>query len=145
MIGVALGGGLTFLTQRVTQRAAERAEERRQRSALAEARRAEQIQTLTQFIRFTYEATGVAFARPPTWETGDDWYRTARPAMDGLRIAEDSIKLLCHPSLHAPATAYSRALNHVVWQEHGETTVAEYLEPFKAEFLAAARASLMTS
>ncbi|MEV8411566.1 hypothetical protein AB0R12_39350, partial [Streptomyces niveus] len=30
---------------------------------------------------------GVAHARPPRWEVGDDWYVTARPAMDGLRIA----------------------------------------------------------
>ncbi|WP_369175854.1 hypothetical protein [Streptomyces mutabilis] len=62
--------------------------------------------------------------------------------MDGLRIAENGVQLLCAPDLHAPATAYTRALNQVVWQEGDGTSVAELLEPFKAEFLAVARRSL---
>ena len=61
---------------------------------------------------------------------------------DGLRIAEKGVELLCAPGLHAPATAYARALNQAVWQERGEESLAERLEPFKAGFLAAARLSL---
>ncbi|MDN3254191.1 hypothetical protein ACFW4O_00450 [Streptomyces mutabilis] len=142
MVGVAVGGGLTYLTQLTTQRAADRAEEQRRTAALAEERRAERIRTVLEFVRFALEAEGVAHARPLQWEVGDEWYRTARPAMDGLRIAENGVQLLCAPDLHAPATAYTRALNQAVWQEGDGTSVAELLEPFKAEFLAVARRSL---
>lgn len=62
--------------------------------------------------------------------------------MDGLRIAEKSVELLCAPGLHSPATAYARALNQAVWQERDEATLAERLEPFKAGFLNAARRGL---
>ncbi|WP_328833086.1 hypothetical protein OHT77_39130 [Streptomyces sp. NBC_00252] len=62
--------------------------------------------------------------------------------MDGLRIAEHGIGLLCAPRLHAPATAYARALNQAVWQERAGESPADHLEPFKAEFLGAARRSL---
>lgn len=62
--------------------------------------------------------------------------------MDGLRIAEKSIELLCAPDLHPPTTRYARALNQAVRQERDEGSLAERLEPFKAEFLAAARRGL---
>ncbi|AEM80144.1 hypothetical protein Strvi_0356 [Streptomyces violaceusniger Tu 4113] len=142
MVGVAVGGALTYLTQRATQRGADRAEEHRRAAALAEERRAEQIRTVLEFIRFALEAEGVAHARPPAWEVGDEWYRTARPAIDGLRIAENGVHLLCAPGLHTPTTAYARALNQAVWQEHGEASLAERLEPVKVKFLAVARRSL---
>ncbi|GAB2808427.1 hypothetical protein [Streptomyces daliensis] len=97
------------------------------------------------FIRSGLEAEGVAHARharPLQWEVGDEWHRTARPAMDGLRIAESGVQPLCAPALHAPATACARALNQAVWQEGDGTSLAERLEPFRAEFLAVARRTL---
>ncbi|WP_411079958.1 hypothetical protein [Streptomyces sp. cmx-18-6] len=139
---MTVGGALTYLTQRTTQRAAERAEERRRAATLAEERRAERIRTVLEYVRFALEAEGVAHARPARWEVGDEWYRTARPAVDGLRIAENGVQLLCAPDLHTPTTAYARALNQAVWEEHAETSVAERLEPFKADFLAVARSTL---
>lgn len=146
MVGVIVGGGLTFMTQRMTQRATERGEERKRQAAWAEARRNEQIQALMEFIRFAHEAEGVAHARPVSWQVGDDWYRTARPAMDGLRVAEKSVELLCELSLGAPTAGYGRALNQAVWhQEHDATPISGRLEPFKTAFLAAARRSLGTS
>ncbi|WP_329055195.1 hypothetical protein OG738_17475 [Amycolatopsis sp. NBC_01488] len=145
MIGVVVGGGLTFATQRTTQRAVERVEERKQRAALQEARRTEQIRALLEFIRFAHEAEGVAHARPPSWDVGDDWYRTARPAMDGLRVAEKSVELLCTASLRAPTARYGRALNQAVWQERADMPIGEQLEPFRSAFLSAARLSLGTT
>jgi hypothetical protein len=142
MVGVGVGGAVTYLTQRTTQWTADRAEERRRAAARAEERRAEQIRTVPEFIRCALEAEGVAHARPPQWDVGDDWYRTARPAMDGLRIAEKSVELLCAPDLHPPTTAYARALNQAVWHERGEESLAGQLEPFKADFLAVARHGL---
>ncbi|MGR3874377.1 hypothetical protein ACUXZZ_38205 [Streptomyces graminifolii] len=81
----------------------------------------------------------MAHARPSRWEVGDEWYATTRPAMDGLRMAEHGIGLLCAPRLHAPATACARALNQAVWQERAGESLADHLEPFKAEFAAARR------
>lgn len=142
MTGVAVGGALTYPTQRTTQRAADRAEEWRRATTPAEERRAEQIRTVPESIRFALEAEGVAPARPPRWEVRDEWYVTARPAMDGLRIAEKGVELLCAPRLRAPASAYARALDQAVWQERDGVSPAERLEPFKAEFPAVARSSL---
>ncbi len=62
--------------------------------------------------------------------------------MDGLRIAENGVQLLCASGLQAPTTAYAHALNQAVWQEGDGAGLAERLEPFKAEFLAVARRSL---
>jgi hypothetical protein len=62
--------------------------------------------------------------------------------MDGLRITENGIRLLCASPLHAPATAYSHALNQAVWQDGNGSSLAERLDPIKAEFLAVARGSL---
>jgi hypothetical protein len=62
--------------------------------------------------------------------------------VDGLRIAGNGVQLLCAPGLHAPATAYARALNQAVRQESDGAGLAERLEPCKAEFLAAARRGL---
>jgi hypothetical protein len=130
------------VTQRTTQRAAARVEERKQRGALEEARRTEQVRALLEFLGFAHEAEGVAHARPPSWDVGDDWYRTARPAMDGLRVAEKSVELLCAASLRAPTASYGRALNQAVWQERADMPIGEQLEPFRAAFLSAARQSL---
>ena len=142
LVGVLLGGGLTFLTQRTTARVAERTEERRRASALTETRRTEQIQSMTDFLRFALQAEGIAHARPEAWAVGDEWYRGARSAMDGLRVTEKAVELLCVESLAAPASAYVRALNEAVWQQRDQTPLGEVLEPFKAAFLAVARRSL---
>ena len=141
MAGVALGGALAYPTQRTTQRTADRAEEQRRAAALVEERRAERIRTVLEFIRCAPEVEGVAHARPSRWEVGDEWYLAARPAMDGLRIAEKGVELLCAPSQHAPTNAYARAPNQAVRQERDEGSLADRLEPFKAEFLAVARRS----
>lgn len=142
MVGLILGGVLTFITQQTMQRATERTEKRKRAEERAEARRTEQIQTLMEFIRFAHEAEGVAHARPGSWELDDAWYQTARRAMDGLRVAEKSVELLCHVSLLAPTASYERALNLAVWQKRDDIPLGERLEPFKSAFLTAARYSL---
>jgi hypothetical protein len=144
MVGVLLGGGLTFATQRATQRAVERAEERKRATELAEARRTEQVQALMAFTRFALEAEGAAHARPPVWTVGDAWYATARPAVDGLRVAELNVEMLCDKALAGPAARYTRALNQAVWQDRqpDEVSIGDRLDPLKAEFLAVARRTL---
>jgi hypothetical protein len=65
--------------------------------------------------------------------------------MDGLRVAEKSVELLCDTSLQAPTTSYARALNQAVWQDRDDLPIGEQLEPFKSAFLFAARLSLGTT
>jgi hypothetical protein len=137
MIGVFLGGGLTYLTQRAAQRAVDRS----RKADLAEARRAEQIRVIIEFIRFAHEAEGVAHARPESWGRGDDWYQTARPAIDGLRIAQQSVDLLCPKVLGEPARTYQHALNQAVWADRTEP-LGDRLTPVRTTFMIAARESL---
>ncbi|MEV1035520.1 hypothetical protein AB0J01_02440 [Streptomyces sp. NPDC050204] len=146
LTGVALGGGLTALSQRVTQRSAERAEERRLRTATGEARRAEQLHAIKEFIACAQEAERAAYNRPDAW--GDDdhgWSGSAGATMTKLWVAERYLVLLCDPDLHSSVHAYVRALNQAVWREIGDTEVNEHLEEHKAAFMTAARASLSSS
>ncbi|QHC22672.1 hypothetical protein [Streptomyces sp. GS7] len=143
LTGVVLGGGLTALTQRATQQAAERTEQRREARATAEARRAEQLQAIKDFIACAQEAERAAYSRPDPW--GDDeggWMSRTQATMTNLWTAERTLMLLCDAVLHAPVHAYGRALNAAVWREIGDTEVNEHLEEHKAAFMAAARLSL---
>ncbi|MFD0343454.1 hypothetical protein ACFVH0_33070 [Streptomyces sp. NPDC127117] len=142
LTGVALGGGLTALSQQFTQRSAERAEERRLKAATGEARRAEQLHAIKEFIACAQEAERAAYNRPDAWGGDDDWNGSAGATMTTLWVAERHLVLLCDPDLHAAVHAYGRALNQAVWREIGDTEVNEHLEQHKAAFMTAARASL---
>jgi hypothetical protein len=63
LIGVALGGALSFLVQHTTQRSAERAEQRRQAHEVTESRRAERLARLERFVEVAayLEANRLAF------------------------------------------------------------------------------------
>ncbi|WP_406382471.1 hypothetical protein [Streptomyces sp. NBC_01618] len=142
LTGVALGGGLTAFSQRATQRSAERSEEQRRRAATDEARRAEQLQAIKEFIACAQEAERAAYSRPESWSGDDGWSGPAAATMTMLWVAERHLVLLCDPDLHAPVHAYGRALNQAVWREIGDTEVNEHLEEHKTAFMTAARASL---
>ncbi|WP_327268883.1 hypothetical protein OG233_14740 [Streptomyces sp. NBC_01218] len=143
LTGVALGGGLTTLSQRATQRSAERAEERRLKTATGEARRAEQLQAIKEFIACAQEAERAAYRRPEPWGGDDDgWSGSASAAMTALWIAERHLVLLCDPGLHGPVHTYARALNQAVWREIGDIEVNEHVEEHKTAFMTAARAGL---
>ncbi|MFD7860737.1 hypothetical protein [Streptomyces sp. NPDC059783] len=142
LAGVALGGGLTAFSQRAVQRSAERAEERRLATATGEARRAEQLQAVKDFLVCVQEAERRAYSRPENWGDDETWYKATSDAMTALWIAERHLALLCDPLLHAPTQAYARALNQAVWREIGDTEVNEHVDPHKTAFMTAARASL---
>lgn len=142
LVGVALGGGLTALSQRATQRSAERLEQGRQASATSEARRAERLQAIKDFIACAQDAERTAYNRPEAWGDDDDWTGTASAAMTRLWIAERHLVLVGSTRLHAPVHSYGRALNQAVWREIGDVEVNEHLEEQKQAFMSAARASL---
>lgn len=143
LAGVVLGGGLTAFTQRATQKSAERVERGRQAIATTEARRAEQVQAIKDFIACAQEAERAAYSRPRPWGDDEDgWMTRTRTTMAKLWIAERTLVLLCPPVLHTPVHNYGRALNQAVWREIGATEVNEHLEEHKTSFMTAARASL---
>ncbi|WP_330294318.1 hypothetical protein [Streptomyces sp. NBC_00503] len=142
LAGVALGGSLTALSQRATQRSAERLEERRQAAATGEARRAEQMTAIKDFIACAQDAERAAYSRPEEWGDDEAWNSAASAAMTKLWIAERHLVLLSDAGLHAPAHRYGRALNQAVWREIGDIEVNEHLEEHKIAFMTAARASL---
>ena len=62
LIGVVLGGGMSDLAQLTTGSQAARSEDRRQALRLAEARRAERLSALREFIQLTQQGIRLAEA-----------------------------------------------------------------------------------
>jgi hypothetical protein len=140
--GVLLGGGLSFLVQSSAQRSADRAAERRQGHELTEARRAERLGHLQQFVELAAAAERSAFTRPGAWaETEDDpwWFRT-QDVMNRLWIAERMIRVVFPLPVHDAARAYFLDLNRAVWEglPAGEN-LRDFLEAHRLAFLDAGR------
>src|SRR3954462_8575197 len=89
MIGVVLGGGLSYLTQLTTQRQANRNEDLRQNKGLAGARRAEQLALLRQFIEISQRAERLAEDR----DGSSEWKTAAKNVMDDLWACERVIHI----------------------------------------------------
>jgi hypothetical protein len=138
LVGVVLGGGLSFLGQASAQRRADRGDQRRLDNERGEARRGERLELLRQFIRFAQQAEAAAEARDDTPE----WKTAAQDILDELWVCERMIHILFTSDLHELARDYVRALNHVLWQEPAEGRLWEYLRGPKVAFLDAARGEL---
>ncbi len=138
LAGVLLGGGLSYLVQTSVQRRNERTEQRRLAAERGDARRAEQLDLLRQFIRVAQQAERAAEDRKktPSWKSG------ALDVVDELWVCERMIHVLFASSLHSLARAYVKALDHVLWQEPGDGSPWDYLRGPKVAFLDAARAEL---
>lgn len=138
LVGVVLGGGLSYLVQASVQRRADRGEQRRQDNERAEARREERLELLRQFIRIAQQAERAAEDRDntPAWKT------SALNIVDELWVCERMIHILFVSSLHDLARAYVRALDHVLWQDPAEVSLWDYLQGPKVAFLGAARDEL---
>jgi hypothetical protein len=141
--GVVVGGLLSYLIQARTQRSAELAEQRRERTALAETRRAERIARLERFVEVAARAERCAFTRPTVdLHTDQEWLTGTQAAMDSLWVAERMIRLQFPQRVHEAARAYFLDLNRVVWQGLESGDVRDYLEHNRAAFLDAARAEI---
>ena len=138
LIGVGLGGGLSYFAQATTQRQALRNEDTRQAKELAEARRAEQLQLLREFVETVQKAERTAEDRTTTPE----WLAGAKDVMDSLWIHERMIHMLFGPDLHQRARAYVKALDDVIWQEPAGVSMWDHLQVPKVAFLDAAHTEL---
>jgi hypothetical protein len=138
LIGVVLGGGLSYLVQASVQRRSDRGDQRRRADERAEARRVERLELLRQFIRVAQQAERAAEDRDGT----PAWKMSALDIVDELWVCERMIHVLFATPLHDLARAYVRALDHVLWQEPEGVSMWDYLQGPKVAFLAAAREEL---
>lgn len=138
LVGVALGGGLSYLVQASVQRRSDRNDQRRQAREQAEARRVEQLELLREFIRVAQRAERAAEDRDGT----PAWKVSALDVVDELWVGERMIHILFASNLHDLARAYVRALDHVLWQQPEDVSMWDYLKGPKVAFLAAARDQL---
>ncbi|MFJ5987616.1 hypothetical protein [Lentzea sp. NPDC092896] len=138
LVGVLLGGGLSFLVQTTVQRRVERNEQRKLATERADARRVEQLELLRQFIRAGQQAERAAEDRDDTAA----WKTAALDVVDELWVCERMIHVLFVSSLHELARAYVKALDHVLWQEPTNGSLWDHLKGPKVAFLGAARDEL---
>ncbi|WP_203989014.1 hypothetical protein [Sphaerisporangium rufum] len=150
LFGVVLGGLLSYLAQFTTVRVAGRNEERRQAAQRAEARRAERLELLREFVTIAQEGIRVAEERDqaPDWAAAGtpEWFAAGRSVIDRLWVAERMIQILFPPRLYRLARTYASAVDHVLWrlpdQIAAEGSMWHHLRDPQHEFLEAARTEL---
>jgi hypothetical protein len=142
LIGVLLGGGLSYAIQRATQRAAERVEAQRQRIAHAEARYAERVAIIDRFLFAVQDAERAAFDRHTAGATGPEWQRNADAAMDRLYVVEKMVRILGTDEFHEVAHVFTNAIQDTLRREPGNFDVATHLMADRTRLLDAARREL---
>jgi len=148
LVGVVLGGGLSYLAQLATARQVSRAEDARHGAQLAEARRAEQLKLVREFIGLSQEGIFLAEARDSAsdWEAAGtpEWRAAARSVNERLWVCERMVKVLLSQELFERAWAYASAVDHVLWRQPDEAAAEGLLwdrvKGPETEFLEAARA-----
>ncbi len=147
LLGVLLGGLMSYLAQLTTVRLTGRNEEKRQAAQRAEARRSEQLELLREFITITQEGIRIAEERDqaPDWNAAGtpEWFARARSVIDRLWVAERMIQVLFRPQMYQLARAYATAVDHVLWrlpdQSAAEGSMWDHLRGPQHAFLEAAR------
>ncbi|WP_433469502.1 hypothetical protein [Spirillospora sp. CA-128828] len=140
LIGVGLGGGLSYLGQFTAQRQAVR----HQANELADRRRTERLAVLREFIEAVQRAERTAGEKEDT----DAWWARSEDAMDAVWIRRSMIKLMFGPSLGDLAQENARALNAAMNRDFDQDDATarwaftEQLEGPRNAFLRAARAEL---
>ncbi|KAA0929028.1 MULTISPECIES: hypothetical protein [Streptomyces] len=123
LIGVVLGGGMSYLAQFTTARQAARTEDKRQATQLAEVRRVERLEVIREFIQLTQEGIRLAEERYEAsgWLAGatPEWLAAARALIERLWVCERMILVLTGPELYQLAWEYAGAVNHVLWEDLG--------------------------
>ncbi|MFJ3672141.1 hypothetical protein ACIPSE_37365 [Streptomyces sp. NPDC090106] len=140
LLGVVVGGGLSYVAQVTTGRLTARAEDRRQALQLAEARRAERLALLREFIALTQEGIRLAERRLDHAPAPDpDWRGAARDLIDRLWIAERMVQVLFPPGFYTCARAYATAVDEALWNHPGPPeTLWDHLREPQRRFLAEA-------
>jgi hypothetical protein len=144
LVGVVLGGSVSFIAQGLAQRSEERMDTRRRHETLMEARRAERVAIIDRYLVCAQEAERVTFDHHNGGATDDNWLRSAHIAMDRLWVAEKMVRVLCSSILHDATHVFTNALNDAVWREPGDFDAYTFLAPSREDLLEAAARELET-
>jgi hypothetical protein len=142
LLGVVLGGGLSYLVQRATQRAIERREMLRLTVETSERRRAERIACLERFLAAAQESERIAAER---WRDGADigtLLDREHAALERLWTAEKVIRVLGSLALRSPTKDYASQLHDLVRGGPGELSNDAVLKPARDRFFDAYRGEL---
>ncbi|WP_214406283.1 hypothetical protein [Pseudonocardia lacus] len=138
LVGVLLGGAISYVVQASTQSRTDRRDRATRDDQRSEARRAEQVDLLRQFIRVAQQAERAAEER----DGSPEWKSAARTVVDELWVSERMIHVFFPARMHELARAYVKALDGVLWDEPAEGTMWDVLRAPKVAFLDVARAEL---
>ncbi|KAB1143476.1 hypothetical protein F7R91_25255 [Streptomyces luteolifulvus] len=138
LIGVTVGGALSFAAQWVSHRA----QDRQHHATRQEARRNERLSYLVTFLEIAQEAERTAMEQHPVRTDDDEWRRRAEAVQDRLWAAQKTLHMLCQPTVAQPAHAFAQTVNHLLWHGPGAQPVRDFLHPTRNAFLDAARSDL---
>ncbi|MGD1217070.1 hypothetical protein AB9Q10_01405 [Streptomyces krungchingensis] len=114
LIGVVLGGLVSWLAQYSLGRASERAEARRSVRECAEARRSERLTHLVEFLSTVQEAERVAVDHYQHHLGDEQWQTRARQTVDRMWVAQKTIHMLCAPEVNEAARRLAFAVQNVI-------------------------------
>ncbi|MFJ3640504.1 hypothetical protein ACIPRD_12185 [Streptomyces sp. NPDC090108] len=120
LIGVLLGGLVSWVAQLSMGRAAERAEVRRGHRERVEARRSECLTHLVDFLSTVQEAERVAVDHYHHHLADEQWQTRARQTIDRMWIAQKTIHMLCAPELNEAARRLAFAVQGVIRDGPGD-------------------------
>ncbi|MFI1400416.1 hypothetical protein [Streptomyces sp. NPDC020681] len=138
LIGVTVGGALSFAAQWVNHRA----QDHQDNATRQEARRNERLSYLVTFLEVAQEAERTAMDQHLVRADEDEWRRRAGAVQDRLWAAQKTLHMLCQPAVAQSAHAFAQAVNHLLWHGPGAQSVRDFLHPTRNAFLDAARSDL---
>ncbi|GGO92084.1 hypothetical protein GCM10012280_41460 [Wenjunlia tyrosinilytica] len=144
LMGVVVGGLLSFAAQETSRRSSERTEEQRRDSEIAEKRRDNRVSHLVEFLVAAQAAERVAADRGPQPPLDEGWQVLANQSIDRLWVLQKTIHMLCAPHVNEAARGLCFALQEVIKNgpdDSGEPfaeQVAAHIRPSRRAFLDAA-------
>ncbi|MEU0675345.1 hypothetical protein ABZ330_21110 [Streptomyces sp. NPDC006172] len=148
LLGVVLGGLVSWLAQHSSGRAAERAEQWRSARDCAEARRGERLAHLVDFLSAVQEAERVAVDHYQHHVSDERWQERARQTADRMWVAQKTIHMLCTPEVNEAARRLAFAVQNVLREgpddlgEPQDEKVWAAIRPSRREFLDVVRTRL---
>ncbi|MFJ7073372.1 hypothetical protein [Streptomyces sp. NPDC098781] len=148
LIGVLLGGIVSWLAQYALGRASERAEVRRNVRECAEARRSERLTHLIDFLSAVQEAERVAVDHYQHHLADEQWQARARQTVDRMWVAQKTIHMLCASEINEAARRLAFAVQNVIREgpsdpgEPQDEKIWAHIRPSRREFLDVVRDQL---
>ncbi|WP_280442243.1 hypothetical protein [Nocardia brasiliensis] len=142
LVGVVVGGWLSYLIHRQKQRSELQIEIIRQERLRLEARRLERIGAIEKLLVSAQDAERAALNFHDNGENGSEWRKAADQATDSLWISQKRIEVLCSRELHNAAEAFATASEKAIRNKPTNVDVWHFLRPTREKFLRVASAEL---